>query len=290
MTYFGGKGGEGVYQTLINEIPPHLVYVEGCLGGGAIMRHKLPAAVSVGIDLDGIALGEFGREFGVLPGLSLVNACCLDWLAEHFADRDVLVLGGQRVPAGLVFVYLDPPYPHHTRKSDKRYRVDADAAFHSRMLGLVTALRCRVMVSSYPNAGYRRTLQRWRTFTFEARTRRGWATEQIWMNYPAGPLHDCRFLGGNKRQREVVRRRRRNWSRGLSRMPLAERLAVFADLVEGMRGEVDFESAEAMLRTLGGKAVPPAGPQDAAAVPGPKSKGKRSPAGVAEKGVRRGSR
>lgn len=268
MTYFGGKGGEGVYQTLINEIPPHLVYVEACLGGGAIMRHKLPALRSVGIDLDGMALEAFNAEQGTIPGLELVHGCCLSWLQEHFAERDWLRMGYERFPASHVFVYFDPPYPHHTRKSLKRYRCDANGEFHSAMLAVATSLRCRVMVSSYPNAGYAAALKGWRTFTFEAQTRRGWATEQVWMNYPAGPLHDYRYLGNDKREREVVRRRRRNWSRGLSRMPLAERLAVFADLVEGMRGEVDFESAEAMLRTLGGKAVPPAASINPASVPG----------------------
>ena len=38
MAYPGGKNGAGVYQTLINLIPPHDTYIETYLGGGAIMR------------------------------------------------------------------------------------------------------------------------------------------------------------------------------------------------------------------------------------------------------------
>jgi hypothetical protein len=34
MTYPGGKGGAGVYQMIINQIPPHRVYIEPFLGGG----------------------------------------------------------------------------------------------------------------------------------------------------------------------------------------------------------------------------------------------------------------
>lgn len=34
MTYKGGKAGAGVYQQIINQIPPHDVYIEPFLGGG----------------------------------------------------------------------------------------------------------------------------------------------------------------------------------------------------------------------------------------------------------------
>ncbi len=56
MTYPGGKNGPGVYQTLINQIPPHDTYIETHLGGGAVLRHKRPAALNIGIDLHGPAL------------------------------------------------------------------------------------------------------------------------------------------------------------------------------------------------------------------------------------------
>lgn len=56
MTYPGGKSGAGVYQSLINLMPPHDVYIEPFLGGGAIMRLKRPARVNIGVDLDPDAL------------------------------------------------------------------------------------------------------------------------------------------------------------------------------------------------------------------------------------------
>jgi site-specific DNA-adenine methylase len=52
MSYPGGKNGAGVYQTLINHMPPHTTYIEPFLGSGAIMRLKRPARVNIGIDLD----------------------------------------------------------------------------------------------------------------------------------------------------------------------------------------------------------------------------------------------
>ena len=38
MRYPGGKGGAGVYQTIINNIPPHDTYIETHLGGGNILE------------------------------------------------------------------------------------------------------------------------------------------------------------------------------------------------------------------------------------------------------------
>jgi hypothetical protein len=56
MPYPGGKNGAGVYQTLINLMPPHDVYIEPFLGGGAVMRLKRPARLNIGIDLDPASL------------------------------------------------------------------------------------------------------------------------------------------------------------------------------------------------------------------------------------------
>ena len=52
MTYPGGKNAPGVYQTIINLMPPHAVYIEPFLGSGAILRLKRPARINIGIDTD----------------------------------------------------------------------------------------------------------------------------------------------------------------------------------------------------------------------------------------------
>ena len=58
MPYPGGKGGAGVYQTIINQMPPHTVYIEPFLGGGAVMAAKRPAGLNIGVDLDAEAIAQ----------------------------------------------------------------------------------------------------------------------------------------------------------------------------------------------------------------------------------------
>lgn len=70
MTYPGGKAASGTYQQIINLIPPHRVYIEPFLGGGAIARAKRPAAINILIDLDPAAIAAFGDSSGAIaiPG------------------------------------------------------------------------------------------------------------------------------------------------------------------------------------------------------------------------------
>ncbi len=50
MNFPGGKGG--TYQKYINLMPPHEVYIESHIGGGALMRYKRKAKRNIGIEID----------------------------------------------------------------------------------------------------------------------------------------------------------------------------------------------------------------------------------------------
>ena len=54
--YVGSKATAGLCQPLIALMPPHRVYLEIHLGGGAIMQRKPAALRHIGIDIDAQAL------------------------------------------------------------------------------------------------------------------------------------------------------------------------------------------------------------------------------------------
>lgn len=236
-SYFGGKGASGVAQNLINEIPRHDVFVSAFLGYCRIRQMMRPAAVSHGIELDPDTLAAWNDH--KIPGLQLHQADGIEWLRHYFsltawpAPRPLLpaeqlraALAGGQVP----FVFADPPYPHSTRRGD-RYRFEMDDAGHLRLLDVLVRVPAMVMVVSYPNPMYEEALRGWRTFRYQNQTRGGIRTEQAWCNYgEPDALHDSRFIGRNKRERERVARRRRNWRSSIDRMGPHERQALLDEL------------------------------------------------------------
>ena len=91
-----------------------------------------------------------------------------------------------------------------------------------------------VMIVHYPSPLYAEPLQSWRTWTYRSMTRAGkLATEQVWCSYPRPEvLHDSRWLGNNKREREKLTRRRRNLLDKIRRLPMAERQSLL-DAIAG---------------------------------------------------------
>jgi site-specific DNA-adenine methylase len=222
MAYPGGKNGSGVYQAIINLMPPHETYVEPFLGGGAIMRLKRTARLAnIGIDVDAGALLEF--ECLDMPGVDLYCRDALAWLRQ-----------AEEVTRPQTLVYCDPPYLWETRSSRRAYyRYEmGDEERHMILLKILLDLPCMVMISGYPSDLYDRMLADWRKVCYQARTRGGrTATECIWLNFPEPlELHDYRFLGGNFRQRERIKRRQNRWKDRLVRMDPQERYALMSVL------------------------------------------------------------
>ena len=239
MSYPGGKNGSGVYQTLINLMPPHQQYIEPFLGMGGVMRHKKPAFRSFGIDSDVFVIGEWANH--AIPGLIVEAGDGIRWL--------------KRFPRfhSQTLVYCDPPYL--ATKWPLKYRHKMTAKDHENLLEVLLRLRCMVMVSGYPNAIYAEVLRDWRRVEFTAWTRGLCpATEVVWMNFPAPrELHDYRFLGQTFREREVIKRRIERWKKRFSRMHELESFAMFAALDEvrslnartGEAGSLNAKSGEA---------------------------------------------
>lgn len=221
QSYNGGKAGAGVSQQIINQIPPHTTYIEAFLGHGAVMRAKRPANRSYGIELEPIVAARWGGH--TLPGLTVVNGDARAWLS-HYSYT-----GGE-------FVYCDPPYLFETRSSQRPlYGCELGTqAEHIGLLTLLKSLPCMIAISGYWSQLYAAELAGWRAISFQTVKRSGEpATEWLWMNYPEPlELHDYRYLGGDYRERERIKRKRLRWQARLRRLPAQERYALFAAIEE----------------------------------------------------------
>ena len=215
--YKGGKNGSGIYQRLINLIPPHDVYIECFLGSGALMRNKKPARHNIGCDLDFEAL-----------------KLCKFLLAKSNDDRSHSLLHINAISflssydyTGDEFIYCDPPYHPETRSNAKIYTHETDAEFHEQLLQLLVTLPCNVMLSGYDHSLYRAMLDGWNCQSYLAPTRAGHVTEHVWMNYETPTiLHDYNHLGKDFRERERIRRKIKRWTNKLENLPAQERLAI----------------------------------------------------------------
>lgn len=250
-TYPGGKNGAGVFQTIINLMPPHKTYIEAFLGSGAVIALKRPAAVNIGIDIDlsAIIKAPFpsmapGRaaviasldaaSSGRMSGDRQPSAAAMhpDGPQFHFlhgdATRLLYAIGGFLDSSCLI--YCDPPYLRSTRKSAKAlYRFEFTDAQHDELLAVLRSLPCMVLISGYWSKFYADRLPGWNTRSFIAGTRRGPATEWVWFNFPDPiALHDYRYVGATFRDRERIKRKQLRWTRRLAAMSVLERRSLLA--------------------------------------------------------------
>ncbi|MCP4456906.1 MAG: DNA adenine methylase [Cytophagales bacterium] len=213
MNYPGGKGG--VFQKLINLMPPHDVYIETHLGGGAVMRNKRPARGNIGIEIDQKVIEMWT---GVNPtGFELIHGDAINYLNDYSFTGNELV-------------YCDPPYLRETRKkSGKLYKYEYSHKDHTILLELLKSLPCMVMISGYESPLYKESLKSWHTYCYQAACHHGVATEWLWMNYIAPvELHEYRYLGNNFRERERIKRKAQRWTAKLQSMPILERQALLS--------------------------------------------------------------
>lgn len=227
-TYFGGKAGNGTFQTIINHIRPHQVYIEGFLGAGAIFWKKKRASTSYLIDkywkcIERAKRGLYSKGFQEVAPAHGMTILSKPGQEEYVQVR--MQCAFEQVPflvdchlqnEETVCVYLDPPYPHESRKSaDKnRYQFELADQDHVRLLEMAKSLKCDVLISTYPNDLYRNELKDWTLVEFQSMTHAGLATEWLFFNYPIPEeLHDYRYVGKDNRERLDFNRRK---SDGLS--------------------------------------------------------------------------
>lgn len=207
MKYPGGKGK--CFQRLINLMPQHHTYIETHLGGGAVMRNKLPADRNIGIDLDSNVIQRWHEEENGVCELFHTNATSF--------LRNYTFKGGE-------LIYADPPYVHGTRRNSKIYRHEYTDADHRELLELLVTLPCYIMISGYASTLYEEFLHGWRREIFNAKTHTGVREESVWLNFaPPIKLHDARYMGDTYRERQTVARRRARLYDRIDQMDPTER-------------------------------------------------------------------
>lgn len=249
MGYPGGKAAAGVYQTIINQLPPHRVRIVPFAGEGGVSRKMRPAEQIIALDLNRQALAKWsGRRSPTAirsdasrlhSGLNLIHGCGVEFL-ESYPWR------------GNELVYADPPYMLEARSTPQRYyrhelwdmtcstatpddraRRQADRKAHARLLKALCRLPCPVALSGYMTDFYTCRLADWRLITFRGQTRAGCSTECLWMNYPTPTaLHDYSHLGEDFRERERIKRKARRWATKYSDLPTLERQAILSAMLD----------------------------------------------------------
>lgn len=226
MRYSGGKGGAGVYQTIINMMPRHEVYIEPFAGGANIMERKRPARSNIAIDVDANQVASLTDAYSGDGRFQILHVNALKFLAEYkWCGNEV--------------VYLDPPYLFSTRKSDKPlYKHEfGQNDQHHQLLDLLLEIQSGttppyMMISGYPSAMY--DMLGWDYIEFEVQTRRGMATERLWMSFDPDLYikHDYQYMGEDFRERERIKKKGNRWVKNLEAMPKDEQNYVIARLLE----------------------------------------------------------
>jgi hypothetical protein len=214
MSYPGSKAQAGTWQRIIGQMPPHPVYVEPFFGSGQVFFRKRLAVHSVVIDAASSQICKVGfSQFSILN-------------TDPFIGDALAILPTLALPAETV-IYCDPPYLLSTRQLRLYYDHEPelhDPDWHARLLALLQALPCRILLSGYPSELYSSTLRDWRCISYRARTRGRTVTECLWCNFPEPTeLHDWRYAGKNCRQRLSFKRLSARWLARLDVMPPLKR-------------------------------------------------------------------
>lgn len=223
MQYPGGKNGAGVYQKIINHLPPHNIFIEGFLGSGSIIRHKKPAEINIGIEIDQsvIAANNYGA------GIDIVNMDALEYLKNMTAVQLFTTIRSKRI-----LIYLDPPYKRSTRSSSKDiYAYELTDKDHADLLQLIIAMPAgdiNIAISHYENDLYNYHLKNWNRIKYMTVTRAGKPREEtLYFNYDfPKQLHDYSYLGDDFIQRQQIKRKIKRHVNRLKTLPELERNAI----------------------------------------------------------------
>ncbi|WP_028666217.1 hypothetical protein [Runella zeae] len=243
-SYFGGKGQDGVYQTIINEIPKCHDYWEIFAGNASIFRrltnkakrsfliesnHKQAKRLAHSLQLPLISLDYL--VVYVLPieeeGAWVVWGSAFQILTKRTEGYLPDTIG--------TYIFVDPPYPLSTRSSNNRYLHELTDGQHELLLTkLLQFENAQIGITTYPNAMYEERLTDWRKTIYSSVTRSGQVrTEHMYLNYePPQKLQDTYYIGKDYRERETLKKQQKNWAKNFAQMHKHQRQAIIEKLIK----------------------------------------------------------
>lgn len=214
--YPGQKNIPGLIQKIINQIPECLHFYE--LFAGSAQVSKIIAVGSMvppQIHLNDID-PEVNKLLAVVPGATVSNKSAIEILNHFNLNPDVMEHG---------FVFLDPPYLHHTRpNSTTLYNHELTDLQHVQLLNAVIDAKYKVMLIHPDCELYNTMLCSFRKVQIKIRYHNKTSIENLYMNYPE-PEKLCVtiYTGSNCWDRQRIKRRADKLILKLKAIPATER-------------------------------------------------------------------
>ena len=201
-TYFGGKEASGVFQTIINKIRPHSVFIEAFGGNYTVSRKLNNKAFKI---VNDIAKNTFSQYPENVNNWAFTNY-------DYQTICDITLLNGKMIPNFKPCIYFDPPYLLESRKSQQLvYEHEMTVQDHEVFLDYATRLKNKadILISCYPNELYKDTLADWWMIEYQGHDRYSKTTEWLFMNYDPEKiteLHDISYYGKDNTDRQRIKR------------------------------------------------------------------------------------
>lgn len=225
QNYRGNKNIPGLFQWIINRIPPYKKMYEAFAGSAAItFKLNLPVPTVLN-DCD--------------PGVTdSLNCRILNSKLEHITIKNlpaVQLISSLQSAGTDTFVYCDPPYLLSTRGSNKKiYKHEMTDRQHKKFLLAVHTVNFNCMISHYECPMYNDYLKSWTREKKKVRYRGKTVEECIYYNYSKPTELMCyRFVGTDCWDRQRVTRKINRLTEKLLSLPVLERNAIINRVAAG---------------------------------------------------------
>lgn len=221
IPYPGQKKINGVYQAIINLIPPVTDFYELFAGSAQLSKILLSINPELKIHLNDLSTA-------VIDKYSFASAICTTQNAMDIIDN----LSYERSDNKIIF--LDPPYLHSTRPNNTNlYEFEMSDEDHFKLFMSITAAKTKIILIHPVCEFYDRLIGLgWSYRDIKIRYNKKTSIERIYINYGLPTkLLTYRFLGKNFTDRQRILRKCERFSQKLLLLPEIERNCIISYIV-----------------------------------------------------------